>query len=76
ITGDVQRHIVCTVSGGRAAVVAEEPEAPLVRITLDTEAFLVLATGRLDPEALGSRIHHKGNSVVFSKLINGLNMMI
>ncbi len=76
ITGDVQRHIVCAVAGGRASVVADEPEAPLVRITLDTEAFVVLATGRVTAESLGDRVSYAGDSDHGRKITGALNMMI
>src|SRR6185295_5947606 len=52
ITGDVSRHVVCEVTGGRAAIVAAATSEPLATITLDSEAFVVLATGRCSAAAL------------------------
>ena len=76
ITGGVQRHVVCTVSGGRASVVADEPHAPQVRITLDIEAFVVLATGRVTAESLGDRVSYAGDADHGRKITGALNMMI
>src|SRR4029079_2733809 len=46
IIGGVQRHIVCEVKDGRAAMVDAPALDPLATITLDSEVFIVLATGR------------------------------
>ena len=46
ITGGVSRHVVCEVKGGRAAIVDAPPLEPLATIALDSETFIVLATGR------------------------------
>jgi len=76
ITGGVQRHVVCTVTDGRAAVSSTEPEAPLARITLDVEAFVVLATGRVTAESLGDRVSYAGDAEHGRKVTGALNMMI
>lgn len=76
VTGGVRRHIVCTVSDGRAAVTDVEPEAPLARITMDTEAFLVLATGRRSADLLGGRIEYAGDVKHGQRVTAALNMMI
>ena len=76
ITGGVRRHIICTVADGRASVVNVEPEAPLARITMDTETFLVLATGRRDAASVASKIEYAGDVAHGQKVTGALNMMI
>ena len=76
ITGGVRRHIICTVADGRASVVSVEPEAPLARITMDTETFLVLATGRRDAASVASKIEYAGDAAHGQKVTGSLNMMI
>ena len=76
ITGDVTRHVVCTVSGGRAAVAAEEPASPLAHITMDVETFVVLATGRRTAEEMGAKVTYAGDAEHGRKVTGSLNMMI
>jgi hypothetical protein len=76
ITGGVPRHIVCTVVDGRAALVKDEPEAPLSRITLDTATFLALATGRQTDQQLADKITYSGDAEHGRKVTSALNMMI
>lgn len=72
ITGGVQRHVVAEVQGGRAALVAAPTVPPLATITLDAEAFVVLATGRrTEAEAAVTGDHELAHSV-----LSQLNMMI
>jgi uncharacterized protein (TIGR03083 family) len=76
VTGDVTRHMVCTVTGGRAAVVVDEPAAPLAHITMDVETFVVLATGRATAEAMNARVTYAGETEHGCKVIGALNTMI
>lgn len=76
ITGGVQRHIVCTIVGGRAALVIDEPEAPLSKITVDSATFLALATGRQTDQQLASKIAYSGDVDHGRKVTRALNMMI
>jgi uncharacterized protein (TIGR03083 family) len=76
ITGDVTRHVVCTVSGGRASVAAEEPASPLAHITMDVETFVVLATGRRTADQKGSQVTYSGDAEHGHKVTGALNMMI
>jgi len=76
ITGGVQRHIVCTVTGGRAAVTDVEPEAPVARLTMDVETFLILATGRRAPETMLASVELAGDITLGNKIVASLNMMI
>ena len=76
ITGGVPRHIVCTIVDGRAALVKDEPEAPLSRITTDTATFLALATGRQTDQQLAEKITYSGDVNHGRKVTSALNMMI
>lgn len=76
ITGGVQRHVICTVADGRASVTDVEPEAPLSRLTMDTETFLVLATGRRSPESTMGAVEFAGDRDLGHKIVTSLNMMI
>ena len=76
ITGGVPRHIVCTIVDGRAAIVKDEPEAPLSRITMDTATFLALATGRQTDQQLADKISYSGDLDHGRKVTSALNMMI
>ncbi|MEO8267141.1 MAG: maleylpyruvate isomerase family mycothiol-dependent enzyme [Ilumatobacteraceae bacterium] len=76
LTGGVQRHIVCEVNGGRAAVVAAPTAQPLATITLDAEAFVVLATGRRTAKELADRIAVSGDVALGQRVVDSLNTMI
>ena len=76
ITGGVQRHIVCTIVDGRAAIVKDEPEAPVTRLTMDTETFLILATGRRAADTMLSSVEMAGDTALGNKIVTSLNMMI
>ena len=76
VTGDVTRHVVCMVTGGRAAVVADEPTTPLAHITMDVETFVMLATGRATAEAMEARVTYTGDVEHGRKVTGALNMMI
>jgi uncharacterized protein (TIGR03083 family) len=76
ITGGVQRHIVCTIVDGRAALVKDEPEAPLSRITMDSGTFLAFATGRQSDQQLAGKITYSGDVDHGYKVTSALNMMI
>ena len=74
ITGGVSRHIVCEVQAGRASLVAAPSAAPLATITLDVEAFVVLATGRRSASAVPTTI--VGDQELGNKILSAFNMMI
>ncbi len=76
ITGDVSRHVVCEVNGGRAAVVQQATNEPLATITLDSEAFVILATGRRAATGLADRISLDGDDALGHRVADNLNMMI
>jgi uncharacterized protein (TIGR03083 family) len=76
IAGDVNRHVVCEVTGGRAAIVAAATSDPLATITLDAEAFVVLATGRCTAATIADRIELAGDRSLGQRVVDNLNMMI
>jgi uncharacterized protein (TIGR03083 family) len=71
----IERRFVCEVTGGRAAVV-DSPSAPaLAVIAMDTECYLLLATGRRRPEDLTHRVPVTGDVELASRVIGGLNVL-
>jgi uncharacterized protein (TIGR03083 family) len=76
IAGDVNRHVVCEVIDGRAKIVAAASTEPLAIITLDAEAFVVLATGRCTAAAIADRIELAGDQSLGQRVVDNLNMMI
>lgn len=76
LIGNVQRRVVCKVAGGRAAVVADEPVAPLAHIAMDVETFIVLSTGRKTFPSLDRQITFKGDIKHGQLIAASLNLMI
>ena len=76
ISGEVPRRVVCEVNGGRAAIVDAPASDPLATIRLDTEAFLVLATGRRHAAAIADRIELDGDRALGQRVVDNLSMMI
>lgn len=74
ITGGVERHLICEVRDGRAVVVGVSTEPPLCEITLDTEAFIVLATGRRPASRVAA--HVSGDAELGQRVLDQFNMMI
>ena len=76
ITGEVSRHVVCEVTGGRAAIVESATDEPIATVVLDSDTFLVLATGRRAASALAGRIGLSGDQALGQRVVDNLNMMI
>jgi len=80
IVGDVERHLMCEVRNGRAGFVEEPSSAPICAIEMDTDMFVVLATGRQDPAGLLDRIGIFADDAAGIELgrlaVTRLNMMI
>jgi uncharacterized protein (TIGR03083 family) len=76
LVGGVERHIVCEVNDGRAAIVDAAALDPLSTITLDSEVFVVLATGRRSAPAVADRIDISGDVDLGQRVVDNLNMMI
>jgi hypothetical protein len=67
---------VCEVNGGRAAIVAAPAGDPLATIRVDTETFLVLATGRRNAASIADRIELGGDQALGQRVVDHLSMMI
>jgi uncharacterized protein (TIGR03083 family) len=76
ITGGVERSLTCEVQGGRAAFVDTPSADPACTITVDTETFVMLATGRRPASELASRIVIDGERELGQSVVDGLNVMI
>lgn len=76
IIGEVARQVVCEVNGGRAAIVERSGQEPLAVVVLDSDAFIILATGRQTATMIGERIHLSGDEVLGQRIVDNLNMMI
>ena len=76
ITGDVSRRVVCEVNGGRAAIVESSAQEPLAAVVVDSETFIILATGRRTAVMIGDRIELSGDEILARKIVDNLNMMI
>jgi uncharacterized protein (TIGR03083 family) len=76
LTGGVTRSVICEVTNGRAAVVAAATAEPLATVVLDSETFVILATGRQDAAAMTDRIQMSGEQSLGQRVVDGLNMMI
>jgi uncharacterized protein (TIGR03083 family) len=75
LTGPIERTLATTVTGGRARIVDAAPIAPTARVTMDSEAFLVLATGRQTATDRAGDISIEGDEVLGRAVIDNLNIM-
>jgi uncharacterized protein (TIGR03083 family) len=76
VHGGVSRHIVTTVTNGRAAISDIESDNVLARLSMDTETFLILATGRQSLRAVEDRVTFSGDRDHGKRVAEALNMMI
>lgn len=76
INGAVNRTVATTVVEGRAQVSTEVPPTVLTTITMDSDVFLQLATGRATHVELGSGIAIAGDSELGTRVVSQFNMMI
>lgn len=74
VTGDVQRTIATTIVDGRGQVTNTAPPNAVCSITMDSDAFLQLATGR----ALHTEVTYSisGDNELGTKVVSQFNMMI
>jgi len=70
----VERRVVCEVTGGRASLVDAPTTEPLATISLDTESFLVLATGRRTADQVTASV--TGDADLAARILGAMNMMI
>jgi hypothetical protein len=76
ITGPVQRTIATTIVEGRAQLSTEVPDTVLTTITMDSDTFVQLATGRATHEQLASHITSAGDTELATRVVSQFNMMI
>lgn len=76
LTGPVERTIPVTVVDGRAKVVEAVPAGVAAVVSMDSEAFVVLATGRADAATLAGRWTLDGDQSLGEAVVSNLNMMI
>jgi hypothetical protein len=76
ITGHVSRLIALPVIDGRAQIRNEEPSSSLCDISMDSDVFLQLATGRAEYEELLSDITVSGDASHATRVLTQFTMMI
>lgn len=76
VTGPVQRTIVTTIVDGRARLVDDVPTDVLATITMDSDTFVQLATGRATHEQLSTSIRSVGDAELATRIVSQFNMMI
>lgn len=76
VTGPVERTVPITVVDGRARVGEEVPEEVTAGLTLDAEAFVMLATGRRTARELDGRWTVTGDTELGTAVAEQMNMMI
>jgi uncharacterized protein (TIGR03083 family) len=75
LTGPIERRLVCEVSGGRAAFVGRPSKPAAVSIAMDTECFLLLATGRRAADDVADRFTLTGDADLGGRVLAGLNVL-
>ena len=76
ITGHVSRLLAITVIDGRAQISNEAPSSFLCDISMESDVFLQLATGRADYEELLTEINISGDSAHAERVLTQFTMMI
>lgn len=76
IVGDVQYIGAITVTNGRAQLSKEVPPNALCTITMDSDVFLQLATGRTTFNELASHITITGNQELATAVVTQFTVMI
>jgi len=76
LTGPVHRTIVATVSNGRAQLSTEVVADPLVTISMDSDTFVQLATGRATHSDLFDSYQFVGDAELGTRVVSLFNMMI
>jgi len=76
ITGHVSRLIALTVTDGRGQINNEEPPSSMCDISMNSDVFLQLATGRATYEELSSEIKVSGDATHANRVLTQFAMMI
>jgi hypothetical protein len=75
LTGPIERHFVCEVTGKRAAFVAAPTAPPLATISMDTECYVLLAAGRRTAADVDARVSVSGDEELGGRVLAGLNVL-
>ena len=76
ITEDVMRLVAITVVNGRGQISNEEPPSSMCDISMNSDAFLQLATGRAAYEDLATQISISGDPEHANRVLTQFTMMI
>ena len=78
VTGPAGRTLPIAMEGGRANLLDNLPTQPTVGIVMDTETFLCLGCGRVEPsQALGKgQVEIRGDRELGESVVNQMNIMI
>jgi hypothetical protein len=76
ITGHVQRVVATTIVEGRGKVNNEVPSTTRCDISMDSDTFLQLATGRATYEELADHITIAGDADHANRVLTQFTMMI
>lgn len=76
ITGHVTRVIALTMIDGRAQMSNDETASSLCDISMESDVFLQLATGRAGYEELSKEIQISGDTAHAERVLTQFNMMI
>ena len=76
VTGPVTRSIVTTVRDGRAQMGGDPPADALCTVSMDSDVFLQLSTGRGDATGLARQCTVSGDAAHAQKVLTNFNMMI
>lgn len=76
VTGPVQRHLVCTVTDGRANATSGSDPGALATLTMDSDTFFQLATGRATADELRGKWSSSGDENHAYQVASQFNMMI
>lgn len=74
LTGPVERSVALQVVDGRAQRLDGAPAEPTARISMGSETFIVLATGRRTPDEVAVTV--EGDADLAAKVLANLNQMI
>jgi uncharacterized protein (TIGR03083 family) len=76
ITGAVQRTVAVTVADGRAKIVSDVPTNPLCSLSIDSQVFYQVATGRMSGADARSHCEITGDAELAQRILDNFNMMI
>ena len=76
ITEPIVREIAITVVNGRATVVAQLSNPPVIELFFDSNTFVELATGRATANETRAKWKVKGDTDLGERVVGSINMMI